>query len=683
MISEEPTHYPVVFSQTNFHFFNLGYNHPISSIFTSDKRQLMVSATQNIEARLQRIFPTVRKPGRYTGGELNQVVKDWEKIDTRVALVFPDIYDLGMSNLGLAILYEILNQREDTLAERVFAPWIDMEAALRQNEIPLYSLESKHPVADFDILGISLPYETLYTNTLNVLDLAGIPLFSDQRSKSDPLIIAGGHATFNPEPMHPFIDAFVIGEGEEVIIEIVDTYQDWKASRSDRGKLLEGLTQIEGLYVPSLYETQYNEDGILAGIQSIYKSVPNPVLKRIVPELPPSPTKLVVPFVDTVHNRIPIEIMRGCTRGCRFCHAGMVTRPVRERSVEEIVEAIEEGVANTGFEEIGLLSLSSSDYTHILELVKAVNQRFSGRHLSISLPSLRIESVSVDLMDQIMDERRSGFTLAPEAATEKMRQIINKPVSTQQVLDTAREVYSRGWPTLKLYFMIGHPSETLEDVQAIIDLCKAVLKEGRNVIGRRAKLHAGVSTFVPKPHTPFQWSPSDTKENILAKQELLKSQLRGKGLKLTWTDPDETMVEAWLSRGDRRLAEVVYQAWLNGAKFDAWKDQHDYQAWLDAFDQVGLDPDFYTHRNREVTEVLPWDHISTSVRKQFMVQDLFRSQASETMEDCRDSCYACGVLPTFAEQRRENPGEAWGCPDVSPRGKNTDLIQVAIPTSDA
>ncbi|UCD43666.1 MAG: TIGR03960 family B12-binding radical SAM protein, partial [Chloroflexota bacterium] len=602
----------------------------------------MVSATPNIEARLQRILPTVRKPGRYTGGELNQVLKDWDQVKTHVALVFPDIYDLGMSNLGLAILYEILNRRQDTLAERVFSPWIDMEAALRDSGIPLYSLESKHPVADFDILGISLPYETLYTNTLNMLDLAGIPLFSAQRTETDPLIIAGGHATFNPEPMHPFIDAFVIGEGEEVINEIVDTHQDWKLNGSTRDSLLEDLALLEGVYVPSFYETRYNDDDTLAGIDKINQAASLPVLKRIVPELPPPPTKLVVPYVDTVHNRIPIEIMRGCTRGCRFCHAGMVTRPVRERSVEEIVEAIEEGVANTGFEEIGLLSLSSSDYTHILDLVKAVNQRFSGRHLSISLPSLRIETVSVDLMDQIMDERRSGFTLAPEAATEKMRQIINKPVSTQQVLDTAREVYSRGWPTLKLYFMIGHPSETLEDVQAIIDLCKAVLKEGRQVIGRRAKLHAGVSTFVPKPHTPFQWSPSDTKESILAKQELLKSQLRGKGLKLTWTDPDETMVEAWLSRGDRRLAEVVYQAWLHGAKFDAWKDQHDFQAWMNAFDKVGLNPDFYTHRERNVTEVLPWDHISTSVRKQFMVQDLFHSQEGETLDDCRHSCYACG-----------------------------------------
>lgn len=643
----------------------------------------MVTFPSSIQARVERILPTVRKPGRYTGGELNQVVKDWEAIDTKVALVFPDIYDLGMSNLGLAILYEIINQRLDALAERVFSPWTDMEEALRRENIPLYSLETWHPVKDFDILGISLPYETLYTNTLNLLDLSGIPLFTSQRAETDPLIIAGGHATFNPEPMHAFIDAFVIGEGEQVINEIVDSYQAWRSSGTSRGELLLSLAHLEGVYVPSLYEAEYNPDATLSRITATSEFAALPVVKRIVPQLPPPPTRLVVPNIDTIHNRIPIEIMRGCTRGCRFCHAGMVTRPVRERSVEEIVNAIEVGIASTGFEEIGLLSLSSSDYTHILDLVNEVNHRFKGRHLSISLPSLRIETVSVDLMDAIMDERRSGFTLAPEAATEKMRQIINKPVSTKQLLDTAREVYSRGWPTIKLYFMIGHPSETLEDVQAIVDLCKAVLKEGRSVIGKRAKLHAGVSTFVPKPHTPFQWVPCDTPESITAKQNLLKDQLRGKGLKLTWTQPEETLVEAWLSRGDRRLAEVIYQAWKRGARFDAWKDQLNYPAWMEAFTEVGLDPDFYTHRERDVLEALPWDHISTTVRKNFMIQDLERSQVGETLDDCRNSCYACGILPTFADQRREFPGESWGCPDVSPRGVKQELIQVALPVQEA
>jgi len=640
----------------------------------------MVLTPSEIQERITRILPRVRKPGRYTGGELNQVVKDWELVQIKVGLVFPDIYDLGMSNLGLAILYEILNKRPDVLAERIYSPWIDMENELRAADIPLYSLESMHPISDFDILGLSLPYETLYTNTLNLFDLGKIPIFSYQRTSTDPLVIAGGHATYNPEPMHAFIDAFVIGEGEEVILDIVDAYQSWKQDEASRADLLKKLSRISGVYVPSLYQTEYNKDGTFDNISKLDQEVPLPVVKRIVPELPPPPTRLVVPFIDTVHNRIPIEIMRGCTRGCRFCHAGMVTRPVRERSVNEILDAIEEGIAHTGFDEIGLLSLSSSDYTHILDLVKAVNERFSDRNLSISLPSLRIETVSVDLMDQIMDQRRSGFTLAPEAATEKMRQIINKPVSTPQLLETAREIYSRGWPNIKLYFMIGHPSETLEDVQAIVDLCKAVLNEGRKVIGRRAKLHAGVSTFVPKPHTPFQWAPCDTQENIQAKQDLLKRNLRGKGLKLTWTDPEETMVEAWLSRGDRRMAEVVYQAWQRGAKFDAWKDQLNYNAWLEAFSAVGLESGFYTHRHRELTETFPWDHISTTVRKKFMVQDLIRSQSHETLEDCRDQCYACGVLPTFADLRRAHPGEVWGCPDVPNHQKQDDLLQVAVPS---
>ncbi len=628
------------------------------------------------DSRLETILPTVKKPGRYTGGELNQVVKVWSSVEVRIALAFPDIYDLGMSNLGLAILYDILNREPDYLAERVYLPWVDMEEAMRREGIPLYTLESKRPVSSFDILGISLPYETLYTNTLNLLDLAGIPMRSADRSSEHPLVIAGGHAAHNPEPMAAFIDAFVIGEGEQVILEIAQAVRDWKASGTGRENLFKMLASIWGVYVPSLYRVDYLEDGTISHINSLTSEAHLPVMKRILPRLPEPFTRFIVPYVDVTHNRIPIEIMRGCTRGCRFCQAGMITRPVRERPIEEILDAIEEGINHTGIEEVGLMSLSSSDFDEIVPLVQAVSTRFAHQNIKVSLPSLRIESVSVDLMDALQGQSsRSGFTLAPEAATERMREIINKPVSTEQLLQTAREIYSRGWQTIKLYFMIGHPSETLEDVQAIADLCKAVLSEGRKIIGKRARVNAGVSTFVPKPHTPFQWVPCDSIEQILAKQELLKREVRGQGLKLNWNDPHETMLEAWLSRGDRRLADVIQHAWAAGARFDAWREHFAYDAWLQAFEQAGLDPDFYTHRERPIDETLPWDHIDVGVKKQFLTEDFLWSLEGRTRIDCRERCFACGILPKYAGMRREHPGEIWECPEVrSPARKPVEVI---------
>ncbi len=623
----------------------------------------------DLSLRLPPLLTRVQKPGRYTGGELNQVVKEWQAIPLRVALAFPDLYDLGMSNLGLAILYDLLNRQPDMLAERVYSPWVDLEAELRTHGLPLFSLESKRPLSDFDILGITLPYETLFTNTLNLLDLGGIPLRSAERQDTAPLVLAGGHACLNPEPMAEFIDAFVIGEGEDVILEIAHLVLAWKNRRRPREELLEQLSRLWGVYVPSLYNAKYNPDGTVASLSPNRASVSFPVLKRIVPVLPPPPTQFIVPYIDVTHNRIPIEIMRGCTRGCRFCQAGMITRPVRERPVGEIVDAIEQSLLATGFEEVGLLSLSSSDYDQILPLVQAVAERFNTRHLSISLPSLRIESFSAQLMDMLQSEsHRSGFTLAPEAATERMREIINKPVSTEQVLSTAREIFERGWHTLKLYFMIGHPSETMDDVQAIADLCKAVLAVGREARGGRAQVHAGVSTFVPKPHTPFQWVPCDTLDQIRLKQDLLRRNLRGKGLRMTWTRPEETMLEAWLSRGDRRMGEVILGAWQRGARFDAWKEHFNSAAWAQAFAAAGLDPAFYTHRERPIDETLPWDHIDGGVKKSFLTEDYLMSQQGQTRVDCRNRCFACGILPKYAHLRREYPGEVWECPEVrSPR----------------
>lgn len=617
---------------------------------------------KSISEKLDRVLLKVEKPGRYVGGEYNQVVKEWNQVTTKIALAFPDIYDIGLSNLGLTILYEILNAQKHILAERVYIPWKDMESLMRSEGIPLYTLETRHPVADFDILGITLPYETLFTNTLNLLDLSGIPVFAAERTQDHPLVIAGGHACFNPEPMAPFIDAFLIGEGEEAILEIAETYAAWKSTGKSRRELLKTLASIWGVYVPSLYQPVFAENGKLDSISPLDTSAPAAVTKRLVRTLPPPPVKFLVPSIDIVHNRITIEIMRGCTRGCRFCHAGMVNRPVRQRPVHQIVEAIEAAIKSTGYEEVGLLSLSSSDYTHIVELVENIRTRFSNRKLTIALPSLRIESFSLDLLENLKGSRQGGFTLAPEAATERMRNTINKPISSEQLLATAREIYQRGWQTIKLYFMIGHPGETEKDVMAIADLCLHVIKIGHQELGRRAALHVSVGTFVPKPHTPFQWAAVNSPAEIEAKQSILKQMLKKQGIKLNWTTSSETMLESWLARGDRRLADVIFTAWKNGATFDAWHESDHIQTWKDAFTKCGIDPDEYAAIERGKEEFFPWDVISTGVSKNFLRREYEASKNQITTSDCRETCHACGIVPVFGKYASQENDSEWFCP---------------------
>jgi radical SAM family uncharacterized protein len=614
---------------------------------------------------LDRILPNVGKPARYTGGEWNSVVKDWETCDVRWALAFPDVYEIGMSNLGLAILYDLLNSQNGVLAERVYAPWVDMDAAMRAAGLTLFSLESRRPLAEFDVIGFSLPYEQLFTNLLNMLDLAGLPVLAAERDGRHPLVIAGGGAAYNPEPLADFVDAFALGEGEELVFDITAVVHDAKRQGTGREALLRALAEIPGVYVPRFYEVSYHPDGTIAGVRPTVPEAQMPVRKRIAAILPPPVTRPVVPYIDTVHNRATVEIQRGCTRGCRFCHAGMVYRPVRERPVEEILEAVESLIANTGFEEIALLSLSSSDYSQIERLVRELVARHGDRRLSISLPSLRIESVSVALMEQLQATgRRSSFTFAPEAATERLRNAINKPISDEDLLAVVEQVYSRGWKTIKLYFMIGHPTQTLDDVAAIADLAMRVRAVGRQILGRKAQVNVSVSTLVPKPHTPFQWAPLADEAEVRAQQDHLRESLRGPGLKLNWNHYQETLLEAVLSRGDRRLGSVIHRAWQLGARFDGWSDQFKVEAWREAFRETGLEIGFYARCPRRLDEILPWDHIDVGVTKPYLARDYEASLRGETRSDCRAECYACGILTAFRDQRAVLPAGAWACPPM-------------------
>ncbi len=613
---------------------------------------------------LDRILSTVQKPARYIGGEFNSIVKNWATVETKIALAFPDVYDLGMSNLGLAILYSLINERPHLLAERVYVPWPDMEQAMRAQNMPLYALETRHELRDFDLIGISLPYEQLYTNVLTLLDLAGLPLKSTDRDARHPLVLAGGNAAFNPEPMADFIDFFVIGEGEDVILEILEAYQQVKTA--DRNTQLRQMAQIPGVYVPRFYAPSYApSDGTLMKMEPLVEEAAPHISKRISPLMPRPVTKFILPHTDIVFNRASIEIQRGCTRGCRFCHAGMVFRPVRERSLTELLETVDAIIRETGHEELGLLSLSSSDYSQIGPLIKAISEKYDTSAFNISLPSLRIESFSADLAEMLTGRRKSGFTFAPEAATDRLRNVINKPISTQALLETVDEVYKRGWRLIKLYFMIGQPTETDEDVIAIGRLARQVLKIGQTYHGRKAKVRIGVSTFVPKPHTPFQWASLWPLDEIKRKQALLLNEVRGhRNILYNYNNPEESLLEAALSRGDRRVGAVIQQAWEHGAKFDAWTGQFKPAVWWAAFARVGLSPAWYAQRSRLADEVFPWDHIGAGVEKRWLLMDWYAAQAGETKVDCRGHCYNCGILTTFKGLRAATPPQAWQCPPI-------------------
>jgi radical SAM family uncharacterized protein len=589
----------------------------------------------------------VTKPARYTGGEWNAVTKDWDKTDIKFALCYPDLYEIGMSNMALPILYEILNHEPDVLAERVFAPWIDMEAAMRASGIPLLSLESKHQLKDFDIIGFSLDYELTYTNVLNILDLGQVPVLAAERNDAHPVIIAGGSSALNPEPMSDFVDFFVIGEGEEVVLELLNCLREWKKNKTSRKELLHQVAKIPGVYVPSLYRVEYQADGSVKGITTTAPEAKAVIQRRIVDKLPPPVTRPVVPYIEVVHDRGAVEIQRGCARGCRFCQAGIIYRPLRLRPQEEVSGAVGELIANCGYNDISLVSLSTSDYPGIEELVKSLVRNYP--NITLSLPSLRIDSFSVKLMESL-PRRKSGLTFAPEAGSERLRRLINKGVAEDEIIETAAAAFARGWRSLKLYFMLGLPTETAEDVEGIVKLVDKIRAAGRGT----PRVRVSLSTFIPKPHTPFQWVAQESEEELNEKHELLKRGLRRKGCSISWQEPKVSRLEAVLSRGDRRLGKVIYHAWKLGAKFDAWDECLDHQKWLRAFAESGLEADFYARRERPLDEHLPWAHIDIGVSPDFLKREYQRAMEGKETPDCRtQACNQCGLerLSADCQQR--------------------------------
>ncbi len=601
-----------------------------------------------VSKEVEKILPLVQKPGRYIGGELNSVVKDKTQVKLRYAFCFPDTYEIGMSHLGMKILYSIANERKDIWCERVFAPWHDMEEQMRKNDILLYALESGDAIKNFDLIGFTLMYELSFSNVLNMLDLAGLPVRAADRKSLTPIVVGGGPCACNPEPMAEFFDVFSLGEGEEMYEPFFDLLEECKKNKSSKEEFLRRVSKLDGFYVPSLYDVRYNADKTIKSVTP-KDGAPEKITKQIVSDFDKVryPQKFVVPFVEVVHDRVVHEILRGCIRGCRFCQAGFIYRPIREKSPETINSQCRGLCDATGYDEISLSSLSTSDYTQLESLLDKLLSWTIPEKINIALPSLRVDNFSDELMEKLNKVRRSGLTFAPEAGTQRLRDAINKNVTEDEVLRTSRKAFSGGWTAVKLYFMLGLPTETMEDVAGIADLSQKVVdefyKNPDKPKGKGVQVSISVASFVPKPFTPFQWEPQDTREMLLEKQAHLLSCVKTRKVSVSYHKVEISFLEGVFARGDRKLSAVIEYAWRHGCKFDGWDDSFKFETWLEAFEQCGIDPLFYTSRKREFNEILPWDHLDYGIRKEFLIAENKKAHESETTPHCRIKCAGCGA----------------------------------------